>query len=48
MQRRSRAISAATGVVLAATLAACAPSDDTPGLTWYTNPDDGGQAELAR
>nr|WP_210732115.1 extracellular solute-binding protein [Cellulomonas denverensis] len=35
-------------MVLAATLAACAPSDDTPVLTWYTNPDAGGQADLAR
>jgi multiple sugar transport system substrate-binding protein len=28
-------------------LAACAPADDTPVLTWYTNPDAGGQATLA-
>ncbi|GIG24452.1 sugar ABC transporter substrate-binding protein [Cellulomonas denverensis] len=48
MQRRSKSIAAATGLVLAATLAACAPSDDTPVLTWYTNPDAGGQADLAR
>lgn len=25
----------------------CAPADDVPTLTWYINPDDGGQAELA-
>ncbi|MDI3331296.1 MAG: extracellular solute-binding protein [Micrococcus sp.] len=29
-------------------LAGCGPADDTPVLTWYTNPDDGGQAELAQ
>jgi multiple sugar transport system substrate-binding protein len=29
-------------------LAGCAPAEDTPVLTWYTNPDDGGQAEIAQ
>src|SRR5690606_15333787 len=41
---------AATGLALAmgATLAACAGESGPPVLTWYINPDDGGQAELAR
>ncbi|MFC4555608.1 extracellular solute-binding protein [Georgenia faecalis] len=39
----------AVAVALAAGLGACAGSEtDTPTLTWYINPDDGGQAELAR
>jgi multiple sugar transport system substrate-binding protein len=35
--------------VLASGLAACGSSEDgeTPLLTWYTNPDNGGQAEIA-
>ncbi|QCU78712.1 extracellular solute-binding protein [Citricoccus sp. SGAir0253] len=40
------------GVAVTATaalvIAGCAPADDTPVLTWYTNPDDGGQAEIAQ
>lgn len=28
-------------------LAGCSGDDGTPVLTWYTNPDDGGQAEIA-
>lgn len=28
-------------------LAGCSSGDGTPVLTWYTNPDDGGQAEIA-
>jgi multiple sugar transport system substrate-binding protein len=28
-------------------LAGCGPAEDTPVLTWYTNPDDGGQAAIA-
>jgi multiple sugar transport system substrate-binding protein len=35
-------------VAVAAGLGACAPADDTPVLTWYTNPDAGGQALLAQ
>jgi multiple sugar transport system substrate-binding protein len=35
-------------LALGAGLAACAPADDTPVLTWYTNPDAGGQATLAQ
>lgn len=49
--RRKRRVLAA-GAVLACTsslLAACSGDDDsgTPQLIWYTNPDTGGQAELA-
>ncbi|MFD1717125.1 extracellular solute-binding protein [Georgenia deserti] len=33
---------------MGATLAACAGESGPPVLTWYINPDDGGQAELAR
>ncbi|MGD6978446.1 extracellular solute-binding protein [Citricoccus zhacaiensis] len=29
-------------------LAGCGPAEDTPVLTWYTNPDDGGQAAIAQ
>ncbi|WP_233491450.1 extracellular solute-binding protein [Blastococcus sp. TBT05-19] len=44
-----RLAGAAAGVVLASTLAACGGggSGGVPTLTWYTNPDSGGQAELA-
>ncbi len=45
--RRVAAVAAAT--LLAGTLAACGSSDSgTPTLTWYVNPDAGGQAEIAR
>ncbi|MGY1814708.1 extracellular solute-binding protein [Blastococcus sp. SYSU D00820] len=41
--------SGAAALVLASTLAACGGGGDggTPTLTWYTNPDSGGQAEIA-
>ncbi|WP_298042039.1 extracellular solute-binding protein [uncultured Citricoccus sp.] len=29
-------------------LAGCGPAEETPVLTWYTNPDDGGQAAIAQ
>lgn len=45
--RTSRVLAAASVVALAATLGACAPDDGVPTLTWYINPDDGGQAEIA-
>ncbi|MHA7175211.1 extracellular solute-binding protein [Arthrobacter sp. Sr24] len=32
----------------ATVLPGCAPADGVPTLTWYINPDDGGQAELAK
>lgn len=47
---RRRHTRRAAGVVLtvgALALAGCAPAEDTPVLTWYTNPDDGGQAAIA-
>lgn len=48
MRRRSRTIAGATALALGAGLAACAPADGVPVLTWYTNPDAGGQATLAQ
>ena len=48
VRRRSRAIAGVLVLALGAGLAACAPADSTPVLTWYTNPDAGGQATLAR
>ncbi|MGY5882721.1 extracellular solute-binding protein [Modestobacter lacusdianchii] len=45
--RRALAGAAAAGV-LASTLAGCGSDDGgVPTLTWYTNPDSGGQAEIA-
>ena len=45
---RRRLAGAAAVAVLAATLAACGSDDGgVPTLTWYTNPDAGGQAEIA-
>ena len=46
---RNRAVAGATSALLAAgLLAACGGDDDgVPTLTWYINPDSGGQAELA-
>jgi len=38
----------AVALIASGTLAACGGGDSgTPTLTWYTNPDDGGQAEIA-
>lgn len=49
MRRRTRALALAVGVGLVAPLAACAGSGSgTPVLTWYINPDNGGQAEIAK
>lgn len=46
MGRRSTTLAVASLMVLG--LAACGGGDDgPPTLTWYINPDDGGQAELA-
>ncbi len=49
-RRRSRRgwAGAAAALVLASSLAACGSSDGgTPVLTWYINPDSGGQDEIA-
>lgn len=48
MRRRTRAVVVLATVGLLAPLAACAAESGPPVLTWYTNPDDGGQAEIAR
>jgi multiple sugar transport system substrate-binding protein len=46
---RGRGTAAAAAAVLAAsTLAACGSSGGRPALIWYTNPDNGGQAALAK
>lgn len=45
MRPRQATILASAAVVVAAT--ACAAETGPPVLTWYINPDDGGQAELA-
>lgn len=44
-RRASLASAAAVGALL---MAGCAPAEENPTLTWYTNPDDGGQAEIAK
>jgi multiple sugar transport system substrate-binding protein len=48
-RRQVRVSRCALAVALAATmLAACGEKSGLPVLSWYINPDDGGQAELAR
>lgn len=50
-QTRSRAARGASLASVAAVgallMAGCAPAEENPTLTWYTNPDDGGQAKIA-
>ncbi|MFC7404933.1 extracellular solute-binding protein [Georgenia alba] len=41
-------VATALAVAVSASLAACAADSGPPVLTWYINPDDGGQAELAQ
>jgi multiple sugar transport system substrate-binding protein len=49
VRRRSRTLGVVLGLAIAAPLAACAGSGSgTPKLTWYINPDDGGQAKIAQ
>ena len=49
MRRRSRALALAVGLAVAAPLAACAgEGSGPPTLTWYINPDNGGQATIAQ
>lgn len=45
MRRRPAAL--AVAAVLVGGLAACGAESGPPSLTWYINPDDGGQAEIA-
>ncbi|MCB7136549.1 extracellular solute-binding protein [Cellulosimicrobium marinum] len=48
MRRRTRPLAALAALAVLAPLAACGPGDSgTPVLTWYINPDAGGQAEIA-
>ncbi|MCF3687145.1 hypothetical protein L2E26_25220, partial [Salmonella enterica subsp. enterica serovar Weltevreden] len=46
-RQRRRATLAGAVAAGALILAGCAPAEQTPTLTWYTNPDDGGQAKIA-
>jgi multiple sugar transport system substrate-binding protein len=48
VRRRTRPLAALAALAVLAPLAACGPGDEgTPVLTWYINPDAGGQAEIA-
>ncbi|MDI9890950.1 extracellular solute-binding protein [Microbacterium sp. NPDC016588] len=47
MRRVIRIAAGVSALVLAGTLGACSAGDGVPTLTWYINPDDGGQAEIA-
>src|SRR4051812_17495597 len=48
VQRRSRGLALIAGLALIVPLAACASEGSGPPvLTWYINPDDGGQADIA-
>ena len=43
-----RALLASAAIAGALALGGCAPVQETPTLTWYTNPDDGGQEAIAK
>lgn len=45
---RRRVAAASVAALLAGALTACGGPSGPPTLTWYTNPDSGGQAEIAR
>lgn len=45
---RRRPVGAVLALAVAAGLAGCADGSGPPVLTWYINPDDGGQADIAR
>lgn len=47
MRTVRRIVAGASALALAATLGACSADDGVPTLTWYINPDDGGQAAIA-
>jgi multiple sugar transport system substrate-binding protein len=46
--RRARWLAGIGVAVLAATMGGCAADDGTPTLTWYINPDAGGQDRIAQ
>lgn len=46
--RRKRIALGAAVVAMSATLVACGEDGGPPTLTWYTNPDSGGQEEIAK
>ncbi|WP_370526170.1 extracellular solute-binding protein [Cellulomonas sp. JH27-2] len=48
MRRRTRSAALAVAVGLVVPLAACSSSSGPPTLTWYINPDNGGQVEIAK
>lgn len=45
--RRARWMAGISAVAMAAALGGCAADDGPPTLTWYINPDAGGQARIA-
>lgn len=47
MGRRTRSIAAFAALAVALPLAACTAESGPPRLTWYINPDNGGQVEIA-
>jgi multiple sugar transport system substrate-binding protein len=47
-RRRKGLAAVAAGVLASTTLAACGASNGKPTLVWYINPDNGGQAALAK
>lgn len=47
MRTARRIVAGASALALAGTLGACSAGDGVPTLTWYINPDDGGQPEIA-
>lgn len=46
--RRTRLVAGAVALAVAAVLAGCADPSGPPVLTWYINPDDGGQEQIAQ
>ncbi len=48
MRRRRRGLALGTALALGLPLAACASQSGPPTLTWYINPDNGGQVEIAK
>lgn len=48
VRRRTRSLALVAGVALVLPMAACATDSGSTVLTWYINPDAGGQAEIAK